>query len=152
MVYRGSSRPSCKAQSAHQPRVSDPGMIRRRATMSLRFHSRNTITTFLKQQIRHNASSAGASTVTNVKTIPAPHSGSIRILSLNRPQARNAISKQLLRELTRNVNAIHEEGGKGPTRILILASDVDSAFCAGADLKERAGFSQQEYSFRPKVS
>ncbi len=29
--------------------------------------------------------------------------------------------------------------------MLILASDVDSCFCAGADLKERAGFSADEY-------
>lgn len=34
---------------------------------------------------------------------------------------------------------------KGPTRALILASEVDSCFCAGADLKERAGFSPEEY-------
>jgi len=34
---------------------------------------------------------------------------------------------------------------RGPTRVLILASDVDSCFCAGADLKERAGFSADEY-------
>lgn len=34
---------------------------------------------------------------------------------------------------------------RGPTRALILASEVDSCFCAGADLKERAGFSADEY-------
>lgn len=34
---------------------------------------------------------------------------------------------------------------RGPTRALILASEVDSSFCSGADLKERAGFSQDEY-------
>jgi methylglutaconyl-CoA hydratase len=33
---------------------------------------------------------------------------------------------------------------KGPTRALILASEVDSCFCAGADLKERAGFTPEE--------
>jgi methylglutaconyl-CoA hydratase len=36
------------------------------------------------------------------------------------------------------------EDHKGPTRTLILASEVDSCFCAGADLKERAGFSADE--------
>jgi methylglutaconyl-CoA hydratase len=35
----------------------------------------------------------------------------------------------------------------GPTRVLILTSQVDGAFCAGADLKERAGFSADEYVF-----
>lgn len=36
---------------------------------------------------------------------------------------------------------------KGPTRAVVLASDVDSCFCAGADLKERGGFSADEYAF-----
>lgn len=106
--------------------------------------SYNQIPTLLKQQIRRNATSTAVTSVINVKNIPAPHSGSIQILSLNRPQARNAISRQLLRELSHHVSAIENEGAKGPTRALILASDVDSSFCAGADLKERAGFSKQE--------
>lgn len=80
-----------------------------------------------------------------VTSIPAPHAGSIKILSLNRPQARNAISKQLLGELSREVEALHEEGEKGPTRALVLASECDNAFCAGADLKERLGFTKDEY-------
>jgi methylglutaconyl-CoA hydratase len=36
---------------------------------------------------------------------------------------------------------------RGPTRALIIASEVDSSFCAGADLKERAGFTPEEYVF-----
>ncbi|KAH9879779.1 hypothetical protein J1614_001803 [Plenodomus biglobosus] len=86
-------------------------------------------------------SQAPAITVTSV---PAPHCGSIRILSLNRPAARNAISRQLLAELNHQVNSIHDEGDNGSTRALILASDVDSSFCAGADLKERATFTQED--------
>jgi enoyl-CoA hydratase/carnithine racemase len=66
-------------------------------------------------------------------------------LSFNRPAARNAISRQLLAELTQQINSIHHEGETGATRALILASDVDSSFCAGADLKERATFTQEEY-------
>lgn len=97
--------------------------------------------------------------------LPSPSTGRIRILSLNRPSARNAISRQLLSELRGHIDAIAaeytsdgheippsrmygENGGvdhKGPTRALILASDVPSTFCAGADLKERAGFSEAEY-------
>ena len=30
------------------------------------------------------------------------------------------------------------------TRVLILASEIDECFCAGADLKERRGMSGQE--------
>ncbi len=79
-----------------------------------------------------------------VTNIPAPHAGSIRILSLNRPAARNAISKQLLAELRQETSILRDEGESGPTRAMILASEVDGCFCAGADLKERAGFSQEE--------
>jgi hypothetical protein len=81
----------------------------------------------------------------NVTNVPAPHCGSIRILSLNRPAARNAISRQLLAELSHQVNSIHSEGDNGSTRALILASEVDTSFCAGADLKERATFTHEEY-------
>ncbi|CBX98459.1 hypothetical protein IAQ61_010545 [Plenodomus lingam] len=80
----------------------------------------------------------------SVSTVPAPHCGSIRILSLNRPAARNAISRQLLAELNHQVSSIYDEGEGGATRALVLASEVDSSFCAGADLKERATFTQEE--------
>ncbi|KAF2278438.1 ClpP/crotonase [Westerdykella ornata] len=95
-------------------------------------------------QFQRRTYSAAPGPVINVTSVPAPHCGSIRILSLNRPEARNAISRQLLAELSHQVNSIHNEGEAGATRALILASDVDSSFCAGADLKERAGFTQEE--------
>lgn len=31
------------------------------------------------------------------------------------------------------------------TRVLIVASEVDECFCAGADLKERMGMNSEEY-------
>lgn len=34
--------------------------------------------------------------------------------------------------------------GQGTTRVLIVASELDECFCAGADLKERMGMSKQE--------
>jgi methylglutaconyl-CoA hydratase len=36
---------------------------------------------------------------------------------------------------------------KGHTRAVVLASAVDTSFCAGADLKERRGFSAGEYVY-----
>jgi methylglutaconyl-CoA hydratase len=80
-----------------------------------------------------------------ITRVPAPHAGNIRILSLNRPSARNAISKQLLSELRQQVEEISKEPEDGPTRALILASESDQAFCAGADLKERLTMSGDEY-------
>lgn len=79
--------------------------------------------------------------------VPAPCSGLIRVLQLNRPAARNAISRELLQSLSRQVDAIAAENGNGPTRALVLASNVDAAFCAGADLKERRGMTKEEYVF-----
>ncbi|TGO38052.1 hypothetical protein BHYA_0083g00310 [Botrytis hyacinthi] len=90
--------------------------------------------------------------------IPTPHSnGTIRVLSLCRPEARNAISIQLLQELRAHVDDIaaqydaegneirkvRPQGEDGPTRALIITSEVDGVFCAGADLKERATFTPE---------
>ncbi|GAB1317854.1 Enoyl-CoA isomerase/hydratase fer4 [Madurella fahalii] len=103
-----------------------------------------------------------------VTDLPAPNSGHIRILELNRPAARNAISRALLSSLRDEIDAVHAQydaatgeelptpswnkrfGGiagddqKGPTRALIIASALNTAFCAGADLKERKTFTQED--------
>ncbi|KAF3908508.1 hypothetical protein ABW21_db0205505 [Orbilia brochopaga] len=81
------------------------------------------------------------------KSIPAPHLGSIRLLLLNRPAAKNALSRDLLRSFREHVDAIASEGGKGDTRALVIGSSSTGngdAFCAGADLKERKTFTPQE--------
>ncbi|KAI0196988.1 ClpP/crotonase [Astrocystis sublimbata] len=108
--------------------------------------------------------SSDAGPLINVVNLPAPNSGHIRVLELNRPEARNAISKALLSALRAEVDDIQAQytpegdekplpqryGGaagvdeKGPTRALVLASAVNASFCAGADLKERRGFTQEE--------
>ncbi|PWY64674.1 methylglutaconyl-CoA hydratase mitochondrial precursor [Aspergillus eucalypticola CBS 122712] len=89
-------------------------------------------------------STSSDNAVIQTQHVPAPGSGNIRVLLLNRPKARNAISRDLLDGLARNVESIAAEGGSGPTRALVIGSNVDSAFCAGADLKERAGMSREE--------
>lgn len=82
--------------------------------------------------------------VVTLRSVPAPHCGSIKILTLNRPAARNAISRQLLAELRHHIEEIHAEPSDGPTRALIVASGVENTFCAGADLKERVTFTAQD--------
>lgn len=99
-----------------------------------------------------------------VTNLPAASSGHIRILELNRPGARNAISRDLLATLRAEIDDISGQYGpngeeltvpkrfggaagvdeKGPTRALVIASAVDTCFCSGADLKERRGFTQGE--------
>ncbi|KAK6865237.1 hypothetical protein PG995_001765 [Apiospora arundinis] len=110
------------------------------------------------------AYSSDAGPIVNVVNLPAPGSGHIRILELNRPSARNAISKALLASLRAQIDDVQSQytadgqeitatprfGGaagpdkKGPTRALVLASAVDASFCAGADLKERRSFTPEE--------
>ena len=119
-------------------------------------------------KLLRRAYSSQSTPLINITDVKAPTGGGrIRILSLARPSARNAISRQLLWELRSHIDAIAGEydasseevppakrfGGaagvdeRGPTRALILASEVDSCFCAGADLKERAAFTAEEYAF-----
>ncbi|KAK8873612.1 ClpP/crotonase-like domain-containing protein [Apiospora arundinis] len=110
------------------------------------------------------AYSSDAGPIVNVVNLPAPGSGHIRILELNRPSARNAISKALLASLRAQIDDVQSQytadgqeitatprfGGaagpdkKGSTRALVLASAVDASFCAGADLKERRSFTPEE--------
>ncbi|KAL1973909.1 hypothetical protein VTN31DRAFT_5469 [Thermomyces dupontii] len=82
--------------------------------------------------------------VIKIQQIPAPGSGYVRVLLLNRPEARNAISKSLLNALRFHVDSIAAEEGNGPTRALVIGSNVNEAFCAGADLKERKEMTKDE--------
>ena len=63
------------------------------------------------------------------------------ILTLNRPQVRNALNFELLEALEL---AIDEAGLLEGLRVLIITGDGDKAFCAGADLKERLTMSESE--------
>jgi methylglutaconyl-CoA hydratase len=91
-----------------------------------------------------NYSSGSLSSTIRISSIPAAHTGEITVLTLNRPKARNAISTQLLGELNAVVEQLHAQGDQSTTRALILASESDDAFCAGADLKERLTFTEEE--------
>lgn len=135
--------------------------VRRRATSGVQERKLcggiRTWKMFLRPAVARASLIAGhvrnSSTLTSpikLSSIPAPHTGVISILSLNRPKARNAISRDLLSELSGVVEGLHAEAGKGSTRALIIASGSDDAFCAGADLKERLDFSPEEY-VEPRV-
>ncbi|RYO81401.1 hypothetical protein DL764_009772 [Monosporascus ibericus] len=108
--------------------------------------------------------SSDAGPLIRVTNLPTANTGHIRILELNRPSARNALSRALLTALRAEVEDVQAQytsdgqeipppprfGGaagvdeKGPTRALIVASAADASFCAGADLKERRGFTPEE--------
>lgn len=70
---------------------------------------------------------------------PAPHQ--VR-LTLNRPEARNALSRALVAEFRDHLYALSSDSD---VRVLIIAATRESnAFCAGADLVERTTLSPEE--------
>src|ERR1700751_3806108 len=58
--------------------------------------------------------------------------GAVRLLTLNRPQARNALSRDLIRAI---YTALTEADADDAVRAVVLTG-ADPAFCAGVDLKE----------------
>jgi enoyl-CoA hydratase len=60
--------------------------------------------------------------------------GAVRLLTLNRPQARNALSRDLIRAL---YAALKDSDADESVRAVVLTG-ADPAFCAGLDLKEAA--------------
>ena len=65
----------------------------------------------------------------------------IGIVTLNRPEAANALSRALLLELG---NLLQEIKFQKDVRVVILTGAGKKVFCAGADLKERAGMNETE--------
>lgn len=65
----------------------------------------------------------------------------IAILTLNRPQAMNSLNFAMLNQLS---SAVDDLTFRDDIRCLIITGAGDRAFCAGADLKERATLSQDE--------
>ncbi|XP_044129248.1 methylglutaconyl-CoA hydratase, mitochondrial isoform X1 [Bufo gargarizans] len=59
----------------------------------------------------------------------------IVVLGINRPHAKNAISKGLVKSMLKAVDSLKSNN---KVRTVILRSEVPGVFCAGADLKERA--------------
>ncbi|PLZ02664.1 enoyl-CoA hydratase [Burkholderia sp. WAC0059] len=66
--------------------------------------------------------------------------GSALILTMNRPEARNALSIALVHALHEGVTAA---GGQRDVRAVIITGAGDKAFSAGIDLKERATLSPE---------
>lgn len=65
----------------------------------------------------------------------------IAVLTLNRPEAMNALSKGLLDELNEHIRTIDDDA---TIRCTIITGSDKKAFCAGADLKERKGMSENQ--------
>ena len=62
-------------------------------------------------------------------------------ITLNRPEAMNSVNTAMAGELTRACAEIAAEPG---VRVVVLSAAGERAFCAGADLKERAGLTDAD--------
>lgn len=67
--------------------------------------------------------------------------GCIGLITLSRPEAANAMSVQLLQELSTTLDNIN---GDPAVRVVLLTGEGEKAFCAGADLKERKGMPDRQ--------
>jgi enoyl-CoA hydratase/carnithine racemase len=69
------------------------------------------------------------------------HEGATAILTLNRPQRRNALSLHLMIEIVHALDHLSQDAG---TRAIILAA-AGKVFCSGHDLSEMTGRDISEY-------
>lgn len=67
--------------------------------------------------------------------------GHIAELALDRPEAMNAVSTQMALDLT---GACSQLGADHEVRVVLITSTHQRAFCVGADLKERASFTDAD--------
>jgi len=65
----------------------------------------------------------------------------ITVFGFNRPEAKNAMSRNLLKEFMDALAMVRHDGA---TRCVIVRSMVPGIFCAGADLKERVKMKPEE--------
>ena len=59
----------------------------------------------------------------------------VGVVTLNRPEARNALSSEVLRALPQALNSLDQD----PAVDVLVITGSDPAFCAGLDLKELGG-------------
>ena len=64
-------------------------------------------------------------------TVEFEHSNHIATVTINRPEARNAMNPEVL---VRLYDAFHEVENNNDIRVAIITGTGDKAFCAGADL------------------
>ena len=67
----------------------------------------------------------------------------IAVIEMNRPEAKNALNLSMIDNLSKAVDLL---GTDGISRVLIIRSIVPDVFCAGADLKERATLTAEQFA------
>ena len=87
----------------------------------------------------------------NFETLLLDVAEGVATLTLNRPEVMNAINQRLKDELALALDAVEADDA---ARVLLLIGAGDRAFCAGADIKERAGTepTPAEFVFRQQAT
>lgn len=67
--------------------------------------------------------------------------GQVAVITLNRPEAMNSLNRALCRGLRSTIDELDWDEG---VRVVIITGAGEKAFCAGIDLKERKGLSDEE--------
>jgi enoyl-CoA hydratase len=75
--------------------------------------------------------------------------GHVRILTLNRPQSRNALTRTLIRTLS---DALVDADQTEDVRVVVLSGVGERAFCAGLDLKEMRVQSETGSAFKSPMA
>ncbi len=73
----------------------------------------------------------------------------IAVVALDRPEAMNAVSTELARQITSAMGTIAADPG---VAVVVLASSRERAFCVGADLKERGSFTTEQLLAHREIS
>jgi enoyl-CoA hydratase len=71
------------------------------------------------------------------------HEDGLLVVTLNRPDARNALNTQMGKELIEVFVPLTFQPGQ--LRCIVITGTGDKAFCAGGDLKERQGMTDAEW-------
>jgi enoyl-CoA hydratase/carnithine racemase len=77
------------------------------------------------------------------ETITVEDRGGLTVLTLNRPQVANAMNTQMGRDLLAFFDGVN--AAPAPHRCIVMTGAGDKAFCAGGDLKERNGMSDEQW-------
>jgi isohexenylglutaconyl-CoA hydratase len=90
------------------------------------------------------ASQAGcAQEATELIAITASKTGGVLRVTLNRPEARNAMSLQMVAELRQVLQAAQATAGQPDAVRVVVLRGAGGHFCAGGDLKDMAGARMQ---------
>ncbi|XP_027336335.1 probable enoyl-CoA hydratase 2, mitochondrial [Abrus precatorius] len=101
----------------------------------------NFIAHHYQHQIRRNLIlQSSASQFVKLQKLTGSDSGIIEV-SLDRPEAKNAIGKDMLRGLSHMFELINQNSY---ANVAMIRSSVPGVFCAGADLKERRAMNQSD--------